>query len=207
MTGIIYFYIHFISTEISDRNFFGFFLGLVSNNTSMSCIRFKFKSSLDYEKVTFDGLQISVADLRQKIMQQKKLGLSDDFTLQIMDAQSKKGELKFCIIMYIYYSFSCYYVYLLQLHVNCVQLLHEFTCTTILMCTAGLYILCIQYRWCPVHVIVCSLCTYIVAYMYRYIHMYVPKEHTCIYTCMYLRTYIYMYMYLRNIHVHIHVCT
>ena len=61
----------------------------------MTCIRFKFKSSLDYEKVTFDGLQISVADLRQKIMQQKKLGLSDDFTLQIMDAQSKKGELKF----------------------------------------------------------------------------------------------------------------
>lgn len=56
----------------------------------MTCIRFKFKSSLDYEKVTFDGLQISVADLRQKIMQQKKLGLSDDFTLQIMDAQSKK---------------------------------------------------------------------------------------------------------------------
>lgn len=58
----------------------------------MSCIRFKLKSSLEYDKVTFDGLQISVGDLRKKIMAQKKLGMSDNFTLQIMDAQSKKSE-------------------------------------------------------------------------------------------------------------------
>ncbi len=58
----------------------------------MSCVRFKFKSSLEYEKLTFDGLQLSVGELRKKIMTQKKLGMSDDFTLQIMDAQSKKSE-------------------------------------------------------------------------------------------------------------------
>lgn len=60
----------------------------------MSCIRFKLKSSLEYDKVTFDGLQISVSDLRKKIMAQKKLGITDNFTLQIMDAQSKKSEKK-----------------------------------------------------------------------------------------------------------------
>ena len=58
----------------------------------MSCVRFKFKSSLEYEKLPYDGLQLSVAELRKKIMTQKKLGMSDDFTLQIMDAQSKKSE-------------------------------------------------------------------------------------------------------------------
>ncbi len=65
-----------------------------SNNNNMSCIRFKFKSSLEYDKVTFDGLQLSVGELRKKIMTLKKLGVSDDFTLQIMDAQSKKSQLR-----------------------------------------------------------------------------------------------------------------
>lgn len=57
----------------------------------MSCIHFKFKSSLDYEKLTFDGLQISVGDLKEAIMKQKKIGLSNQYTLNVVDAQSKKG--------------------------------------------------------------------------------------------------------------------
>ncbi len=43
--------------------------------------------------MTFDGLQLSVGELRKKIMTLKKLGVSDDFTLQIMDAQSRKSQL------------------------------------------------------------------------------------------------------------------
>ena len=58
----------------------------------MSCIHFKFKSSLEYEKITFDGLQISLADLKEAIMKQKKIGLSNAFKLEVVDAQSKKGE-------------------------------------------------------------------------------------------------------------------
>ena len=58
----------------------------------MSCIHFKFKSSLDYEKVTFDGLHISLADLKDRIMKQKKIGLSNEFKLEVVDAQNKKGR-------------------------------------------------------------------------------------------------------------------
>jgi E3 ubiquitin-protein ligase RBBP6 len=56
----------------------------------MSCVRFKFKSALEYDKVTFDGLQISVADLREKIMTLKKMNSTDNYTLNIMDAQTRK---------------------------------------------------------------------------------------------------------------------
>ena len=57
----------------------------------MSCIHFKFKSSLEYEKVTFDGLQISLGDLKEAIMKQKKIGGANQYTLSVKDAQSKKG--------------------------------------------------------------------------------------------------------------------
>lgn len=57
----------------------------------MSCIHFKFKSSLDYEKLTFDGLQLSLAELKEAIMKQKRIGLSNEFKLEVVDAQSKKG--------------------------------------------------------------------------------------------------------------------
>jgi len=58
----------------------------------MSCIHFKFKSSLEYEKIMFDGLHISLADLKEAIMKQKKIGLSNAFKLEVVDAQSKIGE-------------------------------------------------------------------------------------------------------------------
>ena len=57
----------------------------------MSCIRFKFKSSIEYEKLTFDGLQISLGELKEAIMKQKKIGLSNQYTFRVVDAQSKKG--------------------------------------------------------------------------------------------------------------------
>ena len=58
----------------------------------MSCIHFKFKSSLDYEKLTFDGLHISLSDLKEAIMKQKKIGSVNQYTLSVKDAQSKKGK-------------------------------------------------------------------------------------------------------------------
>lgn len=55
-------------------------------------VHFKFKSNLDHDTVTFDGLNISVADLKKAIMHQKKIGKSSDFDLQITNAQTKEGE-------------------------------------------------------------------------------------------------------------------
>lgn len=54
-------------------------------------VYYKFKSSLTSDKVTFDGLHISVGDLKKAIIQQKKIGKSNDFDLQITNAQTKEG--------------------------------------------------------------------------------------------------------------------
>ena len=56
-----------------------------------SCIHYKFKSSLDYDTLNFDGLNISLGELKKAITQQKKLLKSTDFDLQITNAQTKEG--------------------------------------------------------------------------------------------------------------------
>lgn len=44
-------------------------------------VYFKFNSELNYSHVDFDGLHISVADLKKSILHQKRLGKSADFDL------------------------------------------------------------------------------------------------------------------------------
>jgi len=56
----------------------------------MSFIHYKFKSSKDYDTLTFDGLHISLGDLKKAILQHKKLAKSIDFDLQIVNAQSRE---------------------------------------------------------------------------------------------------------------------
>jgi E3 ubiquitin-protein ligase RBBP6 len=56
----------------------------------MSCVHYKYKNSLDYDTITFDGLHITLNDLRQSIAAQKKLGKSSDFLLQVINAQTKE---------------------------------------------------------------------------------------------------------------------
>lgn len=58
----------------------------------MSCVHYKYKNSLDYDTITFDGLHISLNDLRQAIATQKKIGKSSDFVLQVVNAQTNEGE-------------------------------------------------------------------------------------------------------------------
>ncbi|XP_050671220.1 E3 ubiquitin-protein ligase RBBP6 isoform X3 [Leptidea sinapis] len=53
-------------------------------------VHYKFKSALDYDTVTFDGLHISVGDLKTAISQQKRIGKTSDFDLQITNAQTKE---------------------------------------------------------------------------------------------------------------------
>lgn len=62
------------------------------NNTGTMSVHYKFKSTLDYDTITFDGLHISVADLKKAILQQKRLSKITDFDLQIINAQTKEGS-------------------------------------------------------------------------------------------------------------------
>lgn len=55
-------------------------------------VHYKFKSTLHFDTITFDGLHISVADLKKEIIQQKRLGKIIDFDLQITNAQNKEGK-------------------------------------------------------------------------------------------------------------------
>ncbi|CAG2178551.1 unnamed protein product, partial [Oppiella nova] len=51
-------------------------------------VHYKFKSIKDKHTVIFDGLHISVADLKKAIMQQRKIGKSSDLDLQITNPQT-----------------------------------------------------------------------------------------------------------------------
>lgn len=55
-------------------------------------VHYKFKSALSYDTITFDGLHISVRDLKKSILQQKQIGKATDFDLQITNAQSNEGN-------------------------------------------------------------------------------------------------------------------
>ena len=58
----------------------------------MSCIHFKFSNTFENEKLKFDGLHISVGDLRDAVIKLKNLK-ANLYTLKIIDAQTKKGML------------------------------------------------------------------------------------------------------------------
>ncbi|KAJ1651489.1 Protein mpe1 [Dispira simplex] len=55
----------------------------------MSQVHYKFKSAKDYSSLTFDGLAISVFDLKQEVLKAKRLS-PDDFDLVITNAQSNE---------------------------------------------------------------------------------------------------------------------
>lgn len=56
----------------------------------MSCVHYKFSSKLNYDTVTFDGLHITVSELKRQIMGREKLKAAD-CDLQITNAQTKEG--------------------------------------------------------------------------------------------------------------------
>lgn len=77
---------------------FDFILSFVS--ILMSCIHYKFRSALEYDTITFDGLSISLADLKRSIITQKKFGKNSDFDLEVTNAQTKEGELFFVHVVF-----------------------------------------------------------------------------------------------------------
>ena len=64
----------------------------------MSHIHYKYKSCKDYDIITFDGLHISLADLKKAIIQRKKLIKSTDFDLEITNAQTQEGKRSQCFV-------------------------------------------------------------------------------------------------------------
>lgn len=71
-------------------------------------VHYKFKSALEYDTVTFDGLHISVKDLKKAIIHQKRIGKNTDFDLQVTNAQTKEGtiscSLYVSVLMVVYFS-------------------------------------------------------------------------------------------------------
>lgn len=63
----------------------------LDNRANMS-VHYKFKNSLESNTVVFDGVHISVGDLKKAIMQQKKLGKNADYDFQITDTETKRGK-------------------------------------------------------------------------------------------------------------------
>ena len=57
----------------------------------MSVVHYKFKNSLDYDSVTFDGLAISLADLKKAVMFKKRMKTADS-DLQVINAQTNEGN-------------------------------------------------------------------------------------------------------------------
>uniref|UniRef100_A0AAR5PLW5 E3 ubiquitin-protein ligase RBBP6 n=1 Tax=Dendroctonus ponderosae TaxID=77166 RepID=A0AAR5PLW5_DENPD len=51
-------------------------------------VHYRFKSALEYDTITFDGLHISIKDLKNAIIQQKRIGKNSDFDLRITNAQT-----------------------------------------------------------------------------------------------------------------------
>ncbi|XP_072705303.1 E3 ubiquitin-protein ligase RBBP6-like [Ciconia boyciana] len=55
----------------------------------MSCVHYKFSSKLNYDTVTFNGLHISLYDLKRQIISREKLKAAN-CALQITNAQTKE---------------------------------------------------------------------------------------------------------------------
>lgn len=65
-------------------------------------VHYKFKSAISYDTITFDGLHISVKDLKKAILHQKQIGKNTDFDLQVTNAQTNEGTNDLSIPISIY---------------------------------------------------------------------------------------------------------
>lgn len=55
-------------------------------------VHYKFKSALEYSTLPVDGVHISVEDLKDAIIEQKRLSKSQPFDLIITNAETNQGE-------------------------------------------------------------------------------------------------------------------
>lgn len=71
----------------------------------MSCVHYKFSSKLNYDTVTFDGMHISLADLKKQIMGRERLKAAD-CDLQITNAQTQEGNSSALIFVCLWFTFK-----------------------------------------------------------------------------------------------------
>ena len=57
-----------------------------------SFIHYRFKSAKDYDTYKFEGAGVPVWELKQEIIQAKRLGKGMDFDLAISNAQTNEGR-------------------------------------------------------------------------------------------------------------------
>lgn len=50
---------------------------------------------MEYDTLPVDGVSISLEDLKEAIIQQKRLGRSQPYDLQITNAETKEGESRY----------------------------------------------------------------------------------------------------------------
>ncbi|KAK7086675.1 hypothetical protein SK128_025024, partial [Halocaridina rubra] len=79
----------FFPCEIIIHLVHGFDTALTTDSLRMS-VHYKFKSAVEYDTLPVDGLNISLADLKEAIILQKRLGKSQPYDLQITNAETKE---------------------------------------------------------------------------------------------------------------------
>ncbi len=62
-----------------------------SDQIMASCVHFKFKSSKDFETITFPGSFIKLIDLKRAVVEAKSLHKGMDFDLSVVDDLLKEG--------------------------------------------------------------------------------------------------------------------
>lgn len=76
---------------------------------SRMSVHYKFKSAVEYDTLPVDGVHISLGDLKEAIIQQKRLGRGQPYDLQITNAETKEGKHIFKIMFLILFIclFNC----------------------------------------------------------------------------------------------------
>ena len=72
-------------------------------------VHYKFKAAIDYSTLPVDGMHISVEDLIEAIMEQKKLSRNYPFELVISDAETHKGK-QYWELFSPFFLFDIYYI-------------------------------------------------------------------------------------------------
>ena len=55
-------------------------------------VHYKFKSSFEYDTLPVDGVNISLGDLKEAIIHQKRLGRGQPYDLQVTNAETQEGK-------------------------------------------------------------------------------------------------------------------
>ena len=65
-------------------------------------VYYKFKSALNFDTVIFDGMHISLQDLKKAILKKTNSGKKPSFELTITNAQTKEGKLTYRTLVFYY---------------------------------------------------------------------------------------------------------